>query len=74
MRRDPYTERGIRRVPCIRCGAPSRHQWQICADGNQYRGVCPKCDVGVNRLVMRYMFGKTREADIKAYERRMFDD
>lgn len=55
VRRTPYTERGIRRVPCVRCGAPSVHQWQVCADGNVFRAVCQACDVALNRLVLRWM-------------------
>lgn len=66
-RKTPYTERGISRVPCTRCGEPSVHQWQICADGNRWRGLCNKCDIKLNALVMRWMWGRTRENDIKAY-------
>ena len=46
---------GIRRVPCIRCGAPSKHQFNICADGNVYRGVCEACDIQLNRLVLEFL-------------------
>jgi hypothetical protein len=53
-RRRPYTAAGIRRVPCFRCKQPSRHQWQICANGNRYLGVCVKCDVALNRAVLRF--------------------
>lgn len=56
-RRTPYTERGIRRVPCYKCGQPSRYQWQVCADGNVWRGLCAACDIALNRLVLRW-FGK----------------
>lgn len=66
-RKKPYTQIGITRVPCVRCGKPSAHQWQICADGNQWRGICLRCDVALNRLVMRFIWGRTREADIKSY-------
>lgn len=55
MRKTPYTERGIRRLPCFRCGEPACHQWQVCADGNVYRPICLKCDVALNRLVLRWM-------------------
>ncbi len=55
--REPYTERGISRVPCKRCGAPSFHQWQCCADDNVYRGLCIKCDVALNEWLLRW-FGK----------------
>jgi hypothetical protein len=55
VRRKPYTVIGIRRIPCCRCGKPSHASWQICADGNQYRGVCEKCDIALNELVLRFM-------------------
>lgn len=55
MRRNPYTERGIKRIPCFRCGAPSRYQWQICADKNRWRGLCLGCDFGLNAAVLRYL-------------------
>lgn len=66
-RRRPYTEIGIGRVPCARCGRPSRYQWQICADGNQYRGVCAECDVRMNEDIMRFVWGDRREAEIARY-------
>jgi len=68
MRRKPYTKIGISRIPCTRCGKPSVTQWQICSDGNQYRGLCLKCDIGLNKAVMRFVFGRTREADIERYK------
>ena len=55
MRREPYTETGINRVPCERCGKPSSTQWQICATGNQWAGVCVECDIALNELVMEVM-------------------
>ncbi len=54
MRKKPYTQIGISRIPCKRCGEPSVEQWQICADGNQYRGLCVKCDIALNELVLRF--------------------
>lgn len=55
MRREPYTERGIGAVPCQRCGKPSATQWQICATGNQWAGVCVECDIALNALVVEFM-------------------
>lgn len=67
----PYTEAGIKRVPCARCGKPSHAQWNVCADKvgarTQYRGLCLDCDIGLNVVAMRYVFGKSREADIDRY-------
>lgn len=54
-RKKPYTKVGISRVPCCRCGAPSVHQWQICSDGNVFRGLCLRCDIALNRLVLKWM-------------------
>ena len=55
-RRIPYTERGIKRLKCFRCKIrPAVHQWQVCADGNTYRPICLKCDIALNRLVLRWM-------------------
>lgn len=70
-RRTPYTERGIRRIPCSRCGDPSRYQWQVCADGNQYRGVCEACDIGLNRLALEFMRIPNAAELLAAYERRV---
>lgn len=71
MRRKPYTAIGIRRVPCCRCGTkPSIAEWGICADNGQRRGLCLECDIGLNRLAMRYAFGAAGLAKAKAYEAR----
>ena len=54
-RREPYTERGIRRLKCVRCGAQAEFQWQICADGNLWRPICRYCDRRLNRKVLEWM-------------------
>ncbi len=69
-RRKPYTDRGISRVPCQRCGAPSVHQWQVCADNNTYRGLCQRCDIALNKMVLRWMRFKDWKAKIAAYCKR----
>lgn len=61
MRRQPYTAIGIRRVPCLRCGKPSAHQWNICSLPG-YHGICADCDVALNRLVLGFMGAP--EADV----------
>lgn len=68
MRRIPYTEKGISRVPCLRCGQPSSQQWQICSLGNKWVGVCSKCDIELNRLVLIFMRIKGCFQIIKKYE------
>jgi hypothetical protein len=74
-RKKPYTEIGIRRVPCFRCGEPSSHQWQICALGNKYHGVCRQCDIKLNVLVLQFFGVLKLKAIIKVYkaERRQDD-
>lgn len=67
MRRKPYTEIGIRRMRCARCGAKAQYQWQICADRRQYRPLCAACDVALNELVMRWVWGDAREDDLRRY-------
>jgi len=57
VRTKPYTAIGIRRKKCIRfavCGNMASTQWQICADGRQYRPVCADCDVELNALVLAW--------------------
>ena len=51
----PYTEIGLRRLSCIRCGKPATTQWQVCADGNVYRPLCRGCDVELNAMVLEWM-------------------
>lgn len=53
-RKKPYTEIGISRVPCRRCGKPSVHQWQCCANGNRWMGVCLDCDIELNRIALEF--------------------
>ena len=55
MRREPYTERGISKTPCLRCGEPSTQQWQICATGSRWAGVCVECDIKLNEMVIEFM-------------------
>lgn len=66
-RRKPYTEIGISRIPCAKCGDPSSHQWQICANGNQFQGLCDRCDVGLNALVLRWIGHPRAEQLIRKY-------
>lgn len=55
MRTKPYTDIGIKRIPCARCGKPSSQQWQICALHNEYKGLCTACDVKLNDLVLKFI-------------------
>jgi hypothetical protein len=67
-RKKPYTDRGIERVPCVRCGRPSFHQWQICSDGRLFRPLCSKCDVALNTMVLRWVGFKDWRKRIRAYK------
>ena len=68
-RRKPYTEIGIRRLKCSRAGCENRavHQWNICADGNQYRAICSECDIAINELVLRFMGWADAEHKLDTY-------
>lgn len=68
MRRKPYTEIGIRRLKCFRCGARAKTQWQVCADGNVFRPLCAACDIGLNKLVLRWMNDPDWRTKIAAYK------
>ncbi len=63
MRRKPYTEIGIKRVPCFRCGKPSVRQWQICSLNNEYKGLCREHDIELNRLVLTFMRIPSKDID-----------
>ena len=54
-RKEPYTELGLKKFGCIRCGCPATTQWQICSDGNNYRPLCTSCDIRLNEMVLKWM-------------------
>lgn len=62
-RKEPYSEAGIKRLPCFRCGGPAVHQWSACADGNLWRPLCVPCDVELNEMVLRWMGFTAAEVD-----------
>jgi hypothetical protein len=70
-RRKPYTSIGISRIACVRCSEPSRTQFQICADNRLYRPFCTQCDIELNEMVMRWIWGDAREDDLKRYREEM---
>ena len=61
MRRKPYTDIGIKRVPCFRCGKSSVRQWQICSLNNEYKGLCRQCDIDLNRTVLVFLRVSARD-------------
>ena len=50
----PYMEDEIASVPCARCGKPSSQQWQACANGGYYVGVCIDCDIELNKRTLDF--------------------
>lgn len=70
-RRIPYTERGILRCKCWRCGEPAQHQWNVCADGNVQRPICTRCDIALNTLVLRWAGDPEWRSKTAAYRRKL---
>jgi hypothetical protein len=72
-RKRPYTEVGVRRLPCAFAGCPNRaeHQWQVCADGNLFRPVCLEHDYELNRVALEAMGGPDVPAKLRAYRARL---
>lgn len=69
-RREPYTVRGVGRVPCLRCGKPSRYQWQACALDRRFCAVCEDCDIDLNRMVLEFFRVDEIEERMRVYEAR----
>ena len=67
-RRKPYTATGITRLSCSRCGAPASTQWNVCADGNLFRPLCLKCDIALNRMVLKWMRDPEADRKIEKYK------
>ena len=70
-RKEPYTEAGVRRLPCARCGRPATHQWQVCSDGNLYRPICKECDILLNKIALWFMQDPDWESKMQAYEEKL---
>lgn len=67
----PYVGRGILRIPCTRCGAPSFYQWSLCANGNRHSGLCAECDVALNEMALEFMRIPNRDVLMAAYRERV---
>lgn len=67
-RRKPYTKIGISRKPCPRCGKPSVHQWQACANNNLYVPICLDCDIEINRMVLEFLKIPNADKMIEKYK------
>jgi hypothetical protein len=66
-RRRPYTDVGIKRVLCVRCGDPAHAQWQVCADQGFYRALCKPCDLALNELVLAWANDPDRHLKMEWY-------
>jgi hypothetical protein len=73
-RRKPYKGIGITRKPCCRCGESARYQWNCCANGNWWVPLCAKCDVAINRVLLRFMRHPHTKPLMAAYEQRVVDE
>jgi len=73
-RKKPYTDRGINKVPCLRCGKPSEHQWQICSLDNRWFGICFECDIKLNKLVLEFMGIIDTAPILHEYERKQLNE
>jgi NAD-dependent SIR2 family protein deacetylase len=69
-RTEPYTERGIQRLKCIRCGGKAEFQWNICSDNGYYRPICKECDILLNKTVLEFMKHPNSDRLIKIYEQK----
>lgn len=67
-RKKPYTQIGVRRLPCFRCGQKADQQWQICSDGNLFRPVCGDCDIKLNELVLDFMGFENKDELMTKYK------
>jgi NAD-dependent SIR2 family protein deacetylase len=72
-RKTPYTEIGIRRLKCIRCGKPAKYQWNACSDDNIWRPLCTECDIEINKLVLQFMGFPDWEEKIIKYSKKLRD-
>jgi hypothetical protein len=70
-RKEPYSDIGIKRVPCARCGKPSSFQWKICSS-ESWEGLCKECDVLLNALVLKFMRDKNMGRKITEYIVRVY--
>lgn len=70
-RKTPYTEIGISRVPCLRCGAPAAEQFNICALDGRFVPVCVECDVLLNALVLDFLDAPKKDERLRLYREKM---
>lgn len=64
---EPYTNEEVKKLRCVRCGKKADSQWQICSDGNLHRPLCCKCDILLNKCVLKFLRHPQRKKLMKAY-------
>jgi len=69
-RTKPYTENGVKRLPCARCGKPAKQQWITCADGF-WRPICVECDIKLNEMVLKFMNDPCWKSKMMKYQKEM---
>lgn len=71
-RKKPYTEKGIKKIPCFCCGGKSNQQWQICSLDNKYYAICNQCDIELNNLVLMFFryLPETRRHILTRYKKK----
>lgn len=70
-RREPYTEIGIRRLDCARCGEHrATSQWNCCANGNRWVALCTECDVALNELTLEWLGHPGAQNLMQEYKRK----
>ena len=72
-RTKPYTEKGIRRLKCFRCGKQAHASWQICSDNRIYRPACKECDIEINKIILQFMGFPNWEEMLEKYKRKIGD-
>lgn len=67
MRPTPYTEKGLARLKCVRCGGPATEQWLVrsCRAGVNwgYLPLCDDCDGTLNEMVLDFFSTLERKSD-----------
>ena len=63
-RRKPYTERGLKRLSCARCGDPASRQVVFPIDGI-WKPVCVECEEALNVVCLVFMGDPYPDIDAK---------
>lgn len=72
MGKGRLTVHTIKRRRCARCHrTPGYATWECCADGNLARVLCLRCDMALNRLVLRWMRDRRAKQKMAAYVRKV---